>query len=332
MKTKEVEEKLGLTKYTLRYYEKEGIIHPDKDDNGYRNYSDEDIQILHLVKFLRNLEISMDDIKGILNGELSFQECLSVNKIHLDHKLEHLQEVKKTMDNYHEKNIPLIPALAQVDLVENKKGLGYRKTNQEITLGKKPDKARVLRKWLISFLLTYILNYIGISIIGTIDDITIRIAYIFVLVLPFFILIHTLIFGLNDKMTTIENSQDQSIEFINDGIRYYQRKSMLGHVKYMYSIMLGKQDKYLIYRKYEDIDKIVLKKKRRYIKVGAPIATQVDSIDFTFYFKNGEYFYFYWPSTYDNDMKAIAIILDEVVDNVVDENDVLDSFRLNKKS
>lgn len=328
MKTKDVEERLGLTKYTLRYYEKEGIIHPEKDDNGYRNYSDEDIQILHLVKFLRNLEISMDDIKGILNGELSFQECLSVNKIHLDHKLEHLQEVKKTMDNYHEKNIPLIPALAQVDLVENKKGLGYRKTNTEITLGKKADKARVLRKWLIAALLAGHITYILSVFVVRIDNIIISL----IILLLLFLLIHSVIFGLNDKMTTIENSQDQSIEFIQEGIRYYQRKSLLGHVKYMYTVMLGRQDKCLIYRKYDDIEKVILKKNRRYMKIGTPIATQVESIDFTFYFQDGEHFYFYWPSTYDNDMQAIAIILDEVVDNIEDQDDILNSLKVNKKS
>lgn len=39
------------------------MIHPLRDDNGYRNDTYQDIQTLELVKFLRNLGISIDDAK-----------------------------------------------------------------------------------------------------------------------------------------------------------------------------------------------------------------------------------------------------------------------------
>ena len=63
MKTKELEQVLGLSKHTIFYYEKEGFVHPTRDENGYRNYSEQDVQTLQLVKFLRNLNISIDDVK-----------------------------------------------------------------------------------------------------------------------------------------------------------------------------------------------------------------------------------------------------------------------------
>ena len=37
MQIKEVEELLDMTSYALRYSEKMGLIHPQRDDN-YRNY------------------------------------------------------------------------------------------------------------------------------------------------------------------------------------------------------------------------------------------------------------------------------------------------------
>lgn len=117
MKTNEVEKLLGITKHTLRYYEKEGLVHPIKDDNGYRNYSDEDIQVLQLVKFLRNIDISIDDIKGIIRGDITFKECLEINKVHLDQKEEDLKDIKKIVNDYYQKDIPLIPALAQIQPV-----------------------------------------------------------------------------------------------------------------------------------------------------------------------------------------------------------------------
>ena len=84
MKTHELEKELGISKHTIFYYEKEGIITPQRDDNGYRSYSQEDLQKLIMVKFLRNLNISIDDVKAILNNELDFKECLEINQIHLE--------------------------------------------------------------------------------------------------------------------------------------------------------------------------------------------------------------------------------------------------------
>ena len=78
MKTSDLEKLLGLSKHTIRYYEKEGFIQPHRDENGYRDYRDEDVQTLKLVKFLRSLEISIDDVKAILSGDLNFQECLKI--------------------------------------------------------------------------------------------------------------------------------------------------------------------------------------------------------------------------------------------------------------
>ena len=63
MKTHELEKELGISKHTIFYYEKEGIVTPQRDDNGYRSYSQEDLQKLIMVKFLRNLNISLNTHK-----------------------------------------------------------------------------------------------------------------------------------------------------------------------------------------------------------------------------------------------------------------------------
>ena len=76
MKTHELEKELGISKHTIFYYEKEGIVTPQRDDNGYRSYSQDDLQKLIMVKFLRNLNISIDDVKAILNNELDFKSSL----------------------------------------------------------------------------------------------------------------------------------------------------------------------------------------------------------------------------------------------------------------
>ena len=91
MKTNEVE------KQTLLFYEKEKLIEPCRDDDGYRNYSDKDVKLLMLIKFLRSMEISIDDIRLILNHQLSFQDCLKTQQIHIDQKLKDIQEVNQQL-------------------------------------------------------------------------------------------------------------------------------------------------------------------------------------------------------------------------------------------
>ena len=323
MKTNEVEKLLGITKHTLRYYEKEDLVHPLKDDNGYRNYSDEDIQVLQLVKFLRNIDISIDDIKGIISGEVTFKECLEINKIHLDQKEEDLKCIKQIVNDYYQKDIPLIPALAQIQPVETKQGLGYRKYNKEITLGKKPSKRSVLTKFLVASFLSFVpINILLMFVMNYTRDLFY--VFIFFFIPAFFI--HLSIFGSNTHMANLENSSEQSIEFLSEGIRYYQRSGIVNHAFYLYSYLFNKQNKYLKHVNYNDIKKVILKENKRYIAVGTPIATKINVVDFTFEFINGEHFYFYWPSTYDNDMQYIAIILKEMVKDIEDENKILDKY------
>ncbi|WP_335755699.1 MerR family transcriptional regulator [Thomasclavelia ramosa] len=59
----EVEEWFHITKKALIYYEKVGLIKPDRDDNDYRNYSQSDADSVKLIVFLRSMKISLEEIK-----------------------------------------------------------------------------------------------------------------------------------------------------------------------------------------------------------------------------------------------------------------------------
>ena len=62
MKIKEVEKQLSISSHALRYYEKMNLIHPQRDENGYRDYNMQDIERLKKIRFLRELEIPIEDI------------------------------------------------------------------------------------------------------------------------------------------------------------------------------------------------------------------------------------------------------------------------------
>ena len=91
MKTHDVEQLLGITKQALIYYEKEGLIKLTRNKNNYREYNQNDIELLQLILTLRSMGISIDDIKLILSGDLSIRYCLK-------NKQEYFQQEKKKIE------------------------------------------------------------------------------------------------------------------------------------------------------------------------------------------------------------------------------------------
>ncbi len=55
MTIKELEERTGLSRANIRFYEKEGLLSPLRRENGYREYTEEDVQTLQRIKLLRSL-------------------------------------------------------------------------------------------------------------------------------------------------------------------------------------------------------------------------------------------------------------------------------------
>lgn len=66
MKINEVIQQVDLTKRAIKYYEEQGLLSVNKDENGYRNYTEEDINILKEISVYRKLGISIKDIKTLL--------------------------------------------------------------------------------------------------------------------------------------------------------------------------------------------------------------------------------------------------------------------------
>ena len=58
-----------LTKKAISYYEKQGLLKPRKGVNGYREYSESDIVLLNEISLYRKLDISIKDIKTIINSK-----------------------------------------------------------------------------------------------------------------------------------------------------------------------------------------------------------------------------------------------------------------------
>lgn len=95
MTIKEVEEQTGLTRSNIRFYEKEKLIEPSRNDkNGYRDYSEQDVEDIKKIAYLRTLEISVEDIRRIMAEKVSLMEVLEKQNEILREQLEGLSKAK----------------------------------------------------------------------------------------------------------------------------------------------------------------------------------------------------------------------------------------------
>ncbi|OUO26512.1 hypothetical protein B5F86_10915 [Lachnoclostridium sp. An298] len=81
MNTKQVEELTGMSRQNIRYYERMGLLEPARDDsNAYRDYSEEDVRRLKLIRMLRMLDMPLKDIQDIINEKASLREAVRHQK------------------------------------------------------------------------------------------------------------------------------------------------------------------------------------------------------------------------------------------------------------
>lgn len=74
MNIQEVEKLTGITKQNIRFYEREGLISPNRNAvNAYREYSDKDIHDIKIIKLLRKLDMPLPEIKQVLEKEESLE-------------------------------------------------------------------------------------------------------------------------------------------------------------------------------------------------------------------------------------------------------------------
>lgn len=62
-------EEVGMTKRAVKYYEEKGLLSVDKDSNGYRNYTQQDVETLKKISVYRKLGISIKDIQKLLESD-----------------------------------------------------------------------------------------------------------------------------------------------------------------------------------------------------------------------------------------------------------------------
>lgn len=98
MNIKEIEERSGLTRANIRYYEQEGLLAPARRENKYRDYSEEDLETLLRIALLRNLGFSLDEIRRLQSGELELAAAMRERSAALEAEGQRLLTAKSVCD------------------------------------------------------------------------------------------------------------------------------------------------------------------------------------------------------------------------------------------
>ena len=75
MRIREVCKACGLTKKAVEYYATQGLVRPAVSENGYRDFSAEDVGRLERIALLRRLDLPVARIRAVLDGDGAAALC-----------------------------------------------------------------------------------------------------------------------------------------------------------------------------------------------------------------------------------------------------------------
>ncbi|GMK40197.1 MerR family transcriptional regulator [Paenibacillus sp. CCS19] len=104
-KVKEVAKLAGISVRTLHHYDEIGLLKPSEvGDNGYRRYSEEDLERLQQVLFFKEMDLPLQEVRLILDDPAyDRQQMLRIHKellLKKKHRLEQIiQSVEQTLQS-----------------------------------------------------------------------------------------------------------------------------------------------------------------------------------------------------------------------------------------
>lgn len=109
MKIHELAEKTDLTAPTIRFYEKEGLLderHVQRQENNYRNYSEEAVAHLTMIKKFQTVGFSLSELKDIFHKHdsnrltiLNVVELLTQKIEEIEHKQDEFKRIHGTLES-----------------------------------------------------------------------------------------------------------------------------------------------------------------------------------------------------------------------------------------
>jgi Cd(II)/Pb(II)-responsive transcriptional regulator len=98
MRIGELAQKVGVPVATIRYYEQEGLLpQPSRSESNYRQYGADATKRLAFIAQCRSLDISMAEIRRLLNlAEMPGADCGEVDTM-LDEHIDRVRQQRRSL-------------------------------------------------------------------------------------------------------------------------------------------------------------------------------------------------------------------------------------------
>ena len=85
MKINQVEQLVGITQKNIRFYEEQGLLSPGRNrENGYRDYTEEDVKKLEQIKLFRKLGLPLEEIRLMQTGKSTVADSMKRHLVTLE--------------------------------------------------------------------------------------------------------------------------------------------------------------------------------------------------------------------------------------------------------
>ena len=86
----------GISAYTLRYYEKKGLLRVNRDSGGRRDYSEDDIEWVKFIQRLKDTGMLLQDIKHYSDLRYQGDDTMAERmKLLIQHRKSVVEEKRK---------------------------------------------------------------------------------------------------------------------------------------------------------------------------------------------------------------------------------------------
>lgn len=128
MNIKEAEVRSGVSRQNIRFYEREGLLYPERNPiNDYREYDEDQILILKQIRLLRTLDLPLEKIRLILRNKLSLEDALMEQKQSLKEQRDRLTSAIRFCDEIRDyptlRDVPVDRVLDRMEQPGNRGGL-----------------------------------------------------------------------------------------------------------------------------------------------------------------------------------------------------------------
>lgn len=102
---KEIAEKMGVNPNAVRFYEKKGLLTPERTKTNYRLYSNEDMAKLEMIMLYRKMGFSIEDIQKLLLHKQENIEHFVLQYSALNHHIHSMEQIRETLGGCIEKQL-----------------------------------------------------------------------------------------------------------------------------------------------------------------------------------------------------------------------------------